>query len=385
MEKKAIFADLAGVLKIPSINITMKFILAALLLIHGLVHLMGLSKKSLTLPHNQQLDHATNKGWWLVSAVLFIISIPAIFIIHNNWWMFVFPAIILSQILIILYWQKAKWGTVMNIIILIPTILNFAAWKSFGDFEMVHKQIRTANSTPGKLVTPERLDLVPYPVQHWIKSSGWLGKPAANIVRLQQQGQLKTSPDSKWIDYKASQYIGVNQPSFAWYAEMQQSPILLLKGLDQFTNGKGQMAISLAGLYRVVNSSGPTIDQGSMVRYLAEICWYPSAALNDYITWTAVDSLHAIGHIQIGKQHAEGLFTFSQNGGMTRFEAMRYMDQQSKPATLEKWVIDIDADSYKSFDGIRIPARSSVSWQLKEGEFLWLKMEITSLTYKDMD
>ncbi len=363
----------------------MKFILAALLFIHGLVHLMGLSTKAVSLPSAQQLDHATNKAWWLVSAVLFMISIPAVFIIHNNWWMFVFPAIILSQILIILYWQKAKWGTAMNIILLIPTILNFAAWKFHGDFEMVHKQIRAANSSPGKLVTPERLDKVPYPVQRWLKSSGCLGKPAANIVKLQQTGQLKTSPDGQWIAYKASQYTGINQPSFAWYAEMQQSPLLILKGLDQYYNGKGQMTISLSALYRVVNASGPNIDQGSLVRYLAEICWYPSASLNEYISWTAVDSLHAIGKIQIGKQQAEGLFTFTQDGRMTGFEAMRYMDRNPLPATLEKWVIRIESDSYKNFDGIRIPARSSVSWQLKEGEFLWLKMEITSLSYKDMD
>lgn len=363
----------------------MKLILAALLLIHGLVHLMGLSRKAITLPNTQQLDHATNKGWWLVSAVLFIISIPAVFIIHNNWWMFVFPAIILSQILIILYWKKARWGTLMNIVILFPTILNFAAWKFYGDFERLNKEILAVNASPGKLVTPERLDKVPYPIQVWLKSSGWLGKPSANRVRLRQTGRMKTSPTAEWMNYKAEQCVGVNQPSFAWYAEMQQSPLVIVKGLDHFANGKGQMNISLFGLYRISHATGTATDQGSLVRYLAEICWYPSAALNDYITWSPVDSLHAIAQIKIGKQEASGLFEFNKSGKMIRFEAMRYMDRNPLPASLEKWVIDIDPLIYKNVDGIEIPVRSSVSWQLKEGKFNWLQMEITELTFKDLE
>ncbi len=50
-------------------------------------------------------------------------------------------------------------------------------------------------------------------------------------------------------------------------------------------NGKGNMLIKMMSTIPIGNSSGEEMDQGAMMRFLAEIVWLPSAALNDYIQW----------------------------------------------------------------------------------------------------
>lgn len=63
---------------------------------------------------------------------------------------------------------------------------------------------------------------------------------------------------------------------------------------------------------------------------------------------------------------------------MIGFEALRYYDRKGA-ATLKSWLVSID--SFKVFDGIRIPGRSSVTWKLKEGDFTWFNLDVTAITY----
>lgn len=48
---------------------------------------------------------------------------------------------------------------------------------------------------------------------------------------------------------------------------------------------------------------------------------------------------------------------------------------------LEQWFISIDDKSFKEFNQIRIPTKSSVSWKLKDHDFKWLALEITNKNY----
>jgi Family of unknown function (DUF6544) len=47
----------------------------------------------------------------------------------------------------------------------------------------------------------------------------------------------------------------------------------------------------IAGLFTVFDARGPELDQGTMMRYLNEMTWFPIALLSDYVTWQAVDDL----------------------------------------------------------------------------------------------
>ena len=60
------------------------------------------------------------------------------------------------------------------------------------------------------------------------------------------------------------------------------------------------------------------------------------------------------------------------------FEAQRYYGGKND-SKLEKWYVEML--SYKTFNGITIPNKSSVTWKFNEGDFNWLQLEITNLKF----
>jgi hypothetical protein len=234
--------------------------------------------------------------------------------------------------------------------------------------------------TEKRIVTEQWIEPLPPLVQKWLWRSNVIGTELIRTVHLHQNGEMRTSPSGKWMPFEAEQYINVENPAFIWRAKVKAAPFISLAGRDKYVNGKGEMVIKLLNLIPVVDAKGPEIDQGALVRYMAEIAWYPSAALADYFTWEQSDTSQAKAVINYGRISSSAVFSFSGEGDLQGFEAMRYF-QQKDGTTLEKWYGEFDPSGFKEFQGIRIPARATVIWKLKDGDFTWLKLEITDLKY----
>ncbi len=92
-----------------------------------------------------------------------------------------------------------------------------------------------------------------------------------------------------------------------------------------------------------------------------------------------MDATRAVATMRYGGISASGVFTFNAAGDVVSFSAKRYYDRKAGP-TLEDWLVAVDPEGYRAFDGIRIPARSTVTWKLKEGDFTWFKLCIEAIT-----
>lgn len=357
----------------------MRYLFSFMLLAHGLIHLMGFLKayrfaeiSQLVLPISKSAGF-----FWLTSSFLWLVAALLIILRKDAWWMVALPALILSQWLILTSWQDAKYGTIANVLVLLAGIVAYGQWNYN---RLVSNEIKTflpAKPQP-KIVTGEQIATLPTMVQTWLKRSKVIGKEAAYLVHLNQKGEMKTKPDGNWLPFKAEQYFSIEKPGFIWTADIQAAPLIHIVGRDKYEHGKGNMLIKLQSLFPIANAKGPEIDQGSMLRYLAEIGWFPSAALNNYIQWDSVDSTSAKATMQYGGVTASGIFHFNKEGDLLSFEAKRYYDRK-EGATLEDWWIENKA--WKEMQGIRIPTQSEVTWKLKTGDFSWLKLEITAIDY----
>ncbi len=362
----------------------LRILFAAILLLHGLIHLMGFAKAFKYAEINQlQLPVSRPTGsFWLLASLIFVISTILFLLKKDTWWMFALPAILISQALVFRFWQDAKFGSIANIIILLGVALAWGGW-SFN--RMVEKEKQAFLPRPNEqiqtILTREMLAGLPPIVQSWLERSNSIGKPFAQTVHLQQQGEMRTSPDGKWMTFEAQQIIQVPEPGFIWTVCVQAAPFVELTGRDKYEAGKGYMLIKALSLITVADASGPKTDQGALLRYLGELIWHPGAALSEYIQWEALDdSLSAKATMHYGDVVASGMFRFTPEGDPLGFEALRYYDRKSG-ATLEKWLVETDPDSFREFDDIRIPTRSTVSWQLESGVFSWLKLDIVALKH----
>jgi hypothetical protein len=222
---------------------------------------------------------------------------------------------------------------------------------------------------------------LPAPVQKWLRGSGVIGKEAVNLVRLEQEGFMRQDENNNdWKKISAVQYINVRHPAFLWSMEMEAFPGLKVKGRDQYQNGKGNMQIKALSLVNIVNESGSKTDMGSLQRFLAEICWAPSAALNKLIHWEAIDASSAKAILSYKGSEGSVVFHFNKAGDIIKCTADRYMSSSS--SRLEKW--EVRNTHFKMINGFRIPVASEVTWKLKNGDFTWYKFRIKAIAYNAM-
>ncbi len=264
------------------------------------------------------------------------------------------------------------------LLFLIIVLLGIAIAFGVQRFErLVAQELRThiPAAHPGELlITEAMLEPLPPVVRNWLQAAGMVGKPDLRTLRIRQTGKMRTEPDGAWMTATAEQYFTADPPAFIWDARVKAGP-LTLYGLDRYLDGRGHMLIKLLGLFPVANASGETIDQGTMLRYLAEIVWFPSAALNEYIEWEQVDERTAKATMRYGGISVEGFFRFNADYLPESFEAKRYYDRK-EGATLETWVVRNLPEGYKTFNGITIPTKSEVIWKLPAGDFTWFVLEV---------
>jgi hypothetical protein len=363
-----------------------RYLFAFILLTHGLIHFMGFAK-AFGYGNIAALTKNISKPvgmLWMIAAFLFIVTV-LLFLFRKDWWWTGFSAILISQVLIFMFWKDARFGTAANILVLLAAIPAYADWKFTKNY---HKEtgilMAKANNAPAVIITKEMLKDLPSPVQRWLERSGIVGKEMIQKVQIKQRGEMKQGSASKWFPFSAQQYNTVNPPAFIWKAQMKPSPYMFISGRDKYEEGRGNMLIRAFALFTIADSKGNETDQGSLLRYLGEICWFPSAALSNYIQWEALDSLSAKATMNYGGINASGIFHFNENGDITSFEAERYYVQAKEKPRLEKWVVTNAPGAYKDFDGIRIPYKSEVTWKLKEGDFTWLRLEIEDIKYNKL-
>lgn len=361
----------------------MKIIFAVIVSFHGIIHLLGFIK-GFELAEVDRLNGEISKtaGFlWFTALILFFVSIALFLLKSDWWWMTGIIAVVVSQILIFLHWQDTKFGTIANIIILIVLVFAFAEWNFNRFVSREIKDFLPVIVNAEKYVTEEDLLKVPPVIRKWLVRSNVTGKPVYQTVNLKQTGEMKTTPDGKWMDFEAEQWSNTLKPEFIWKTNVSMFPGIFMSGRDKLINGEGNMLIKLLSIFTVVDSKSPEINQGACLRYLGELVWYPYAALNKIYFWEEIDPVTAKIILKQGDISASGIYKFTEEGDFLSFEAKRYYERK-EGATLENWYVTVIDNGYKNFQGIRIPAKLSVIWKLEEGDFNWMNLEITDIRYK---
>jgi hypothetical protein len=209
-----------------------------------------------------------------------------------------------------------------------------------------------------RLVTADMLQNLPEPVQRYLTYTGVIGKP--------------------WMVMAVEQCYTTNPPGFLWKARFKVAGLPLMRGSDTYKAGHGHMFGKLAGLFTLFDARGEKMDQGSMLRYLNEMTWFPVTFLNDYVTWQAVDGhCAAATFTDCGKSVSARLF-FDDAGRLLNFITQRYRENNGQ-YSLDTWSTPMTA--YGTRAGLKLPVRGMGVWNLPSGDLPYIETELTEIEY----
>ena len=145
-----------------------------------------------------------------------------------------------------------------------------------------------------------------------------------------------------------------------------------------YREGKGNMLIKLLSLFTIADAKGKEMDQGTLLRYLNEMMWFPTAYLNDNIQWEAVDSNSAKVTMSDHENTVSAVLHFNKKGEIKNFVAERYREVKGQ-FFMDTW--STPNHEYKEINGIWIPAKGEGVWNLESGDFSYIQLEIIDIEY----
>lgn len=224
------------------------------------------------------------------------------------------------------------------------------------------------------------LGKLPEPVQRYFRYVLKDGQDYIRFVRLKQTGEFRMNPDQDFKPFKAEQYFTTEIPGFIWKARLKLVPFVWIGARDMYYQGKGNMLIKMMSAITIADSKGKEMDQSTLLRFLAESPWFPTALFpSNYLKWEEIDSNSAKAIITDGDHTVSGVFDFNHKGEITRFVTDdRFMEVNGKPVR-ERWTTYYT--NYQEMSGIKIPTEGETEWNLKQGDFKPVRVRVMDIQY----
>lgn len=219
---------------------------------------------------------------------------------------------------------------------------------------------------------------LPTPVQKYFFTCGYIGTPKVSWMKTEFNNvAFSTGVNKATLKMDYTQYNFVDVPNRLAFIDSAMYGIPF-QGFDSYNLGKGSMKGVIAKALTLFDQQGVEMDKASLVTVLAESLYVPNIALQDYITWEAIDDTHAKATIRYFGISGEGIFTFSQTGEMLTFITNDRMAvgfdgvKQSIP-----WSA-ICSDYKRNENGILKPTNFKAVWHYPEGDLIYFDGNIVT-------
>lgn len=362
----------------------MRMFFLLLMTLHALIHLLGFVK-AFNLSDVSQLTQGISKpagAAWLLAAILLLAGAVLFLLKLEYWWLPAAPGIVLSQVLIIISWTDAKFGTIANVLILFPLVFSFlnSLPSSFANLYKAEVRKGLANMADMPVVREEEIAHLPAPVQKYLRTAGVIGKPHVRNMRVRCTGQIRPKVDGGWLDFESQQYNFFDNPARLFFIESSMYG-LPFDGLHSYVGPTAIMQIKVAAMLLVVDAKGPEMNQGETVTMFNDMCiMAPATLINGKIQWEPVDSLTAKATFTNEGNTISAILYFNESGELVNFTSDdRYLSEDGNVYKKFRWSTPMK--NYKELGGIKIASYGEASWQTPDGEFVYGKFNIQDVEY----
>jgi hypothetical protein len=252
-------------------------------------------------------------------------------------------------------------GTLAVLLILVPVLLVGLNWppRPFAPFQAARP---TFSTTP----LPQQL---PAPVARYYRAAVGTEIPLIDSAVITARGRLRfmgiTFPGRMRFTHDAGQ-------GYRHYIEATIFGLPLMKVNERYLDGQARMVLPVG-----IIENEPKVDMAANLGLWGESIWLPSIFLTDpRVRWEAVDGVTA--RLIVPFEDTEDSFTvnFDPNTGLiTHMEAMRYKEATDEQKTA--WLLDVV--EWTEFQGIKVPALSTVTWADEDGP--WLTINVEDIAY----
>ena len=227
------------------------------------------------------------------------------------------------------------------------------------------------------------LEGLPAPVQRYFRAVLKEGQPIVAAATVEFAGAFNMSTTGEqWKAFTSRQRIITRRPGFLWDAEVSMLPGLAVRVVDGYIAGEGLLRAAVQGLFAVADvHGGGEIARGELMRFFAEMAWYPTALLpSQGVRWDALDDRSANATIVDGPLTLTLLFRFNDAGLIDSAHAEARGAMVGKEMVMLPW--EGRWSDYQDRDGMTVPITGEAAWLRPEGRKPYFLGAVTSLTYE---
>ena len=346
---------------------------------HGLIHLLGFAK-ALSPERLSPLTHniAVPIGLlWLATAILFIFTAFLLTQSKNYWWMVGLLTISISQVLLIMSWTDAKFGTIPNLIVLFVIVLAMGSYFFEKSYERdVVDNLRNNNSLSSELVTTDDIDILPETVQKYIEYTGSVGKPKVKNMNIVFEGKMRAKGKG-YFSFRSEQYNFFTEPSRLFFMKAKIFG-LLVPGYHRYIDTKASMDIRLFGLISVSKHSDGAMNKVETVTLFNDMCLMAPATLIDKrIVWQDINEDSAKATFTNKNISITATLYFNDKHQLVNFVS----DDRVEINENKQYRFSTPVSSYKNFGGYNLPSYGETTWHYPEGDFTYGKFNLKEINY----
>jgi Family of unknown function (DUF6544) len=362
----------------------MKVLLLSLIVIHALVHLFG-HVRAIGQAKSSRITRPLSRvagAMWVVAAVLFMTSFIMLLYGDGNWWVPAVPGVILSEVMIIRDWPDMKFGTLLNMIMIVPLLASFSnslpsSYRNRYETEVKRCLVPDSETV---LLSEQDLDHLPSAVRRYVQYSGAIGKPRATNVRVCLSGMFRREKEDSWMPVSSRQYDFFREPARIFYIESSVFGVPF-DGLHVYKCSSASMQIKLAHIFHVADANGEKMTKGETVTLFNDMCVLaPSTLVDTTIRWTEIDSLTVGAQFTNKGITISAVLSFNRKGELVNFSSNdRYLSEDGESYTRLPWSTPLS--NYKDFGGRKIASCAEAIWHTPGGDFSYAKFVLSSLEY----
>lgn len=223
------------------------------------------------------------------------------------------------------------------------------------------------------------LEHLPAPVQRYLRSSGAVGRPRPQNVRVVFDALMRRQPGADPMVSTTVQYNFFGQPArlFLLRARMFGLPVRVL---HLYRREAATFQVRVLDLKTIVDQAGPGISAAESVTVLNDWCFMaPGALVDKRLVWQQIDDRNALVIFANGPYRVSATLIFNERDELVDFWSDDRPDGSAGAFIPCRWNTPIG--EYRDLDGMRLPTWGGAVWNRAEGPFMYGEFRLRSLRY----